>query len=98
MSGNSTFLSVTEQIVRGAVAKNTSVLYLVETLASCQAGNVYQRVASEYGVTVVSYRQAVRSIVKAAEKLKINDPNVHFMQSKFSIFWPKFHSQPHPNW
>ena len=98
MSGNATFISVTEQIVRRAVANNAAVLYLVETLASCQAGQVYEKVAGHYSVSVLSYRRAVRQQVKAAEKLKENDPAVHFMKSRFSIYWPKYHTAPHPNW
>lgn len=45
MSGNSTFLSVTEQIVRQAISHGAMLLYLVETLASCQAGKIYEKVA-----------------------------------------------------
>lgn len=98
MSGNSTFISVTEQIVRRAVASDTAVLYLVETLVSPLAETTYQQACQLYNVPIVSYRKAIRQQVKNAQKLKENDPSVHFMKSKFSIFWPKHHTAPHPNW
>ena len=98
MAGNKTFLSVTEQIVRRAVLTNTSVFYLVETLTSNLAEKVYAPPCHLYNIPVVSYRRAVRKAVKHAESLKVNDPTVHFMKSKFSIFWPKYHTAPHPNW
>jgi hypothetical protein len=98
MSGNATFISVTEQIVRSAVANNAAVLYLVETLTSNLAETTYQKACQLYSVPVLSYRRAVRQQVKAAEKLKENDPAVHFMKSRFSIYWPKYHTAPHPNW
>ena len=98
MSGNSTFISVTEQIVRRAVSRHTAVLYLVETLASNLAETTYQKACGLYSVPIVSYRKAIRQDVKRAEKLKATDPDVHYMQGKFSIFWPKYHNAPHPNW
>lgn len=98
MSGNTTFVSVTEQIVRRAVSKQVAVMYLVETLTSPLAERTYHKACSLYNVPVVNYRKAVKGDVKDAEKLKINDPNVHYMKGRFSIFWPKYHSAPHPNW
>jgi hypothetical protein len=98
MSGNKTFISVTEQIVRRAVSSNTAVLYLVETLASSLAQNTYRKVLPHYSVPMVSYRRAIQPHVKMAMTLKENDPNVHFMKSRFSIFWPKYFTAPHPNW
>jgi len=98
MSGNSTFLSVTEQIIRQAVARNTAVMYLVETIGTNNAGRIYDTICPLYSVPVVSYRKAVRSTVKAAEKLPTNDPMVHFKDTKYSIFWMKYHAVPHPGW
>ena len=98
MSGNSTFLSVTEQIVRQAVNLNVAVMYLVETIGSHNAGRVYDTVCPLYDVPVVSYRKSIRSVVKAAEKLKTHDPTVHYRDTLFSIFWTKYHAVPHPGW
>jgi hypothetical protein len=98
MTGNETFVSVTEQIIRRAVQNNATVIYLVETLASNLAEKAYEHPCRLYSVPVVSYRRAVRKAVKEAEKLDVHDPSVHYMQSKFSIFWPKRHTAPHPNW
>jgi hypothetical protein len=98
MSGNSTFLSVTEQIIRKAVTNNTAVIYLVETLVSPLALNVYNEICKLYSVPIISYRNAILRKVKEAQELKVNNPSVHYMKSKFSIFWPKYYTAPHPNW
>jgi hypothetical protein len=98
MAGNKTFLSVTEQILRRAAESNTAVLYLVETLTSNLAEVTYAAPCQLYDVPVVSYRKAIRKAVKEAERLPQNDPNVHFSKTRFSIFWPKYHTAPHPNW
>lgn len=98
MSGNSTFLSVTEQIIRQAVTRNIAIMYLVETIGSNNAGRVYDAVCPLYSIPIVSYRKAIRSTVKAVEKLTIHDPRVHYKGTKYSIFWMKYHAVPHPGW
>ena len=98
MAGNTTYISVTEQIVRRAVSDHTPVVYMVETLTSSLSENTYKKVCEIYNVPIVSYRKAIRKEVKNAEALKENDPTVHYMKSRFSIFWPKYHNAPHPNW
>ena len=98
MSGNSTFLSVTELIVRQAVSRDVAVMFLVETMGSHSAGSVYEAVCSHYSVPVLSYRKAVRREVKYAEKLQKHDPNLHYKNTMFSIFWTKYHAMPHPGW
>ena len=98
MSGNSSILSATELIVRQAVSRDTAVMFLDETMGENLAGSVYDAVCSLYSVSVLSYRKAVRREVFYAEKLQKHDPNLHYKNTMFSIFWTKYHAMPHPGW